>query len=273
MRDTLPEDLTVQRIPLPGGASLAADWLPPRPGSGGRCAVFVHGLGSNRRGEKALHFAERFAAQGWGFLSLDLRGHGDSDGALRDLTMTGMLEDLAATLDWLRAQQPDGGPPVLIGSSMGGAVAAWHALAHPRETGCLALIAPSLQFPGRLGWQLGPAAMEEWKRTGLRRFESDWIDLEIGFGLMEDALNYDPQKLLLALATPTLIFHGMRDTAVDWRISLGFLEDCRYPHLELVLLKDGDHRLTDRKALLFETLWAWLARRDGGGGQRHPPPS
>lgn len=257
------------RIPVAAGESIALDWYPPAApvAPDGRCAVFVHGLGSRRDGEKALHFAERFAAQGWGFLAPDLRGHGDSDGTLRDLTLTRMLADLQAALAWLRERHPAGAgamPPLLIGSSMGGAVVAWHHLAHPRETGPLVLIAPSLQFPGRLAWQIGPAALEDWKRTGLRRFASEWIDLELGFGLMDDALDYDPQKLLVGYQAPTLILHGMKDTAVDWRVSLGFVEDCRYPHLELLLLKSGDHRLTDHKAFLFDAMWAWLQR----GGAR-----
>jgi uncharacterized protein len=246
------------RIPVAGGEAIVLDWQAPGR-EGARSAVFVHGLGSHRRGEKALHFAGRFAAQGWGFLSVDLRGHGDSDGAIAELTMTRMLADLRVALDWLAARS-GGMRPVLIGSSMGGAVVAWHHVAHPRETGPLVLIAPSLQFPGRLAWQIGPAALEDWKRTGLRRFESQWIDMQIGFGMMEDALNYDPQKLLVGYQAPTLILHGMKDDAVDWRTSLGFLEDCRFPGLELLLLKDGDHRLTEHKAFLFDTMWAWLAR-------------
>ncbi|HKI99554.1 MAG TPA: alpha/beta fold hydrolase [bacterium] len=249
------------RIPVAEGEAIVLDWYPPVE-AGARSAVFVHGLGSNRGGDKAVHFAERFGAQGWGFLSLDLRGHGDSDGSMRDLTMTRMLADLWVALDWLAARS-GGMHPVLIGSSMGGAVVAWHHVAHPRETGPLVMIAPSLQFPGRLGWQLGPAAMEEWKRTGARRFESSWIDLEIGFGLMDDALNYDPQKLLVGYQAPTLILHGMKDDAVDWRTSLGFVEDCRYPGLDLLLIKEGDHRLTDQKAYLFDAMWAWLERAGG----------
>ena len=247
------------RIPVNPQESIVVDWTPPTE-PGGHTAVFLHGLASDRRGDKALHFAGEFTARGWGFLSLDMRGHGESDGEMRDLTMTRCLEDVDAALSWMEAQG-SGPQPILIGSSMGGAVAAWRHVAHPRETGPLVLIAPSLQFPGRLGWQIGPAAMEEWKRTGLRQFESQWIDLQIGFELMEDALQYDPQKILVAFATPALIFHGMKDDAVDWRISQTFLEDCPYPHLELVLLKNGDHRLTDHKAFLFETLWAWLSSR------------
>lgn len=268
--------LETHRIPVANGESVAVDWTPPsQPSSGNssngeakRSAVFVHGLGSHRNGDKSAHFRERFAAQGWGYLSVDLRGHGDSDGSMVELTLTRCLEDLSATLGWLAgrtaagsaASPTDGArPPVLIGSSMGAAVIAWHHIAHPRPAGPMVMIAPALAFPGRLVWQLGPAEMEAWRATGLRRFGSEWIDLEIGFGLAQDALNYDPQKLLAGYAAPTLIVMGMKDEAVDWRSNLTFVEDCRYPHLELLLLKGGDHRLTERKGYLFDALWAWLA--------------
>lgn len=248
------------RIPVAAGEAVVVDHYPARE-AGARTAVFVHGLGSDRKGEKALHFAGRFHAQGWGFLTVDLRGHGEADGSMRELTMTRMLADLAAALEWLGQQGGAAAPPVLIGSSMGAAVIAWHHLAHPRGTGPLVMLAPALQFPGRLAWQLGPKAMEEWQRTGVRRWDSEWLDLEIGYGLMEDALNYDPQKLLVGYQAPTLLLQGMRDDAVDWRTVLGFVEDCRYPHLELVLLKDGDHRLTEHKEFLFDAMWAWLGRQ------------
>jgi alpha-beta hydrolase superfamily lysophospholipase len=246
------------RVPVTESQSMTLDWYPSS--AAARVAVFIHGLGSHRRGEKAVHFAHRFNAQGWAFAALDLRGHGQSDGAVRDLTMSGMLADLGATLSWL-AQQNVAERPVLIGASMGAAVIAWYALEYSREVGPLAMIAPSLQFPGRLASQLGLAAMQEWERIGVRKWQSPWIDLEIGFGLMEDALKYDSNRLAAEHRSPTFIVHGMRDEAVDWRTSLEFMLHCGYPHIDLVLLKDGDHRLTEHKVFLFDALWAWLHRR------------
>jgi pimeloyl-ACP methyl ester carboxylesterase len=57
--------------------------------------LYVHGLGSHRRGEKALYFARRFNALGWAFASVDLRGHGAADGRIEDLTMSRLLADVA----------------------------------------------------------------------------------------------------------------------------------------------------------------------------------
>ena len=254
--------LATVRISLKSGDQLVADWLPPAPGGPGRVAVFVHGLASDRGGEKSLYLRERFGERGWGFLAMDLRGHGETGGSLRDLTLTRSLEDLSACLDWLAGQRAAAAaPPVLIGSSMGGAIIAWHHVAHPRASGPLVMMAPALSFPSRLFWQLTPEELQRWRETGVHRFPSDWTTLELGFGLAEDAANYPAQTLLRGYAAPTLIFHGMKDTTVPWRGSQSFLEDCPCPSLDLFLLKEGDHRLTAHKALMFETLWHWLAAR------------
>ncbi len=248
---------TAHRIALPSGEHLVLDWAPPA-SPHGECAVFVHGLGSHRRGDKALHFAERFQALGWGWLALDLRGHGESGGKMRALSMTRCLEDLCAALAWLPTPAA---PRLLIGSSMGGAVVAWHRTLHPVPGVLAALIAPSLAFPQRWAEELPPADLEAWRQTGVRQFRSEWINLDIGWGLMEDARRYDPARLARDYTTPTLILHGMRDVAVDWRGSVTFLEVCPCPDLQLLLIKAGDHRLTEQRAYLFDAMAAWLRER------------
>jgi alpha-beta hydrolase superfamily lysophospholipase len=260
---------------LPSGETLVFDWAPPAAGSD--VAVFVHGLGSHRRGDKALHFAERFAAIGWGFLALDLRGHGESGGSIEQLSLSRCLEDLHAVLSWLAESwpaepshggqphggQPHGGPPpprLLIGSSMGGAVAAWYQLRHPHPARHVALIAPSLRFPARYT-ELPAPDLAEWRRTGTRRFASEWIDLRIGYGLVADAAQYPYEALLAGYAAPTLILHGLLDVAVPWRESVVFLEEAACPDVDVVLVKQGDHRLTAHKGFLFDTIAAWLRQR------------
>jgi pimeloyl-ACP methyl ester carboxylesterase len=253
----------VHRIEVVNGERVAVDWYPV--GDADRAALYVHGLGSHRRGEKSVSFAGRFNARGWGYAALDLRGHGDSDGSMTDLTMSGMITDVATAFDWLRERVTAGGI-VLIGSSLGGSVIAWHAAAHRTGATPLVMIAPSLRFPASLEAGVAPEDMALWRRTGVRRFVSEWIDVEIGYGLMEDAKGYDPDALPNGHVAPTLILHGMRDATIDWTESSRFALCCAGP-VDLFLIRDGDHRLTDHKDLLFDVLWAWL-----GHQQRGSPP-
>ncbi len=247
----------VHRIEVRSGESIAVDWYPAVPGA--RAALFVHGLGSNRRGEKAVYFGERFNEKGWAFAALDLRGHGQSDGSIGDLTMSRMVADLGAAATWI-GERGVARDLVLIGSSMGAAVVAWHSLAKPAKTSPLVMIAPALRFPGSLVADLGPEAHDRWRRTGRWRFQSEWIDVEIGYRLAEDGAQYDPDRLLGGHTAATLIIHGMRDETIDWNDSLGFARQCHAP-VDVVLISRGDHRLTEHKELMFDTLWAWLEHR------------
>ena len=248
-------DPLVREMLLASGETLVCDWIPPRtPGAG--VAVFVHGLGSNRRGDKALHFAQRFAELGWGFLAPDLRGHGQSGGSMEGLCLTRCLEDLGAALGFL---PPGAAPRLLIGSSMGGAVAVWYQLLSPRAGSHIALIAPALNFPRRF-MDLRRDELAAWKREGRRRFASEWIDLELGYGLVEDGARYPYERLLREYNAPTLILHGMDDTAVPWRESVAFVERTQAKEVDLLLIKNGDHRLTAHKAYLFDAITVWLRR-------------
>jgi alpha-beta hydrolase superfamily lysophospholipase len=252
----------VHRVEVGDGQSVAVDWYPA--GTNTRAALFVPGLGSNRRGEKATRFAERFNENGWAFAALDLRGHGHSDGSMRDLTMSRMLADVSASIAWIGERAAGGS--VLIGSSLGAAVIAWYAAAREAVTRPLVMIAPTLHFPASLASALDPDELDRWRHTGVHRLRNQWIDVEVGFGLMLDGEQYDPAELMRRHAAPTLILHGMRDETVDWKASAEFARRCHAP-VDLFLVGEGDHRLTDHKELLFDVLWSWL-RQTGNAGRR-----
>ena len=181
--------LSTHFISVEAAEQIAVDWTVPKQPRGNRVAVFVHGFASNRRGEKAAFFADRFQAVGWHFLSLDMRGHGDSSGGMDALTLTRCIADLSAALDWLPEET---GTPLLIPSSMGGAVAAWYHLLNPGRVGGMACIAPSFYFPNQLRSELPGEELQAWRETGLRRIQNEWLDVQVGYGLMEDAEAYDP---------------------------------------------------------------------------------
>ena len=75
--------------------------------------LLMHGGGQTRHAWGST--AETLARKGWRAVSLDLRGHGDSEWALNgDYSFTAYAADCLAVIDRL------GAPPVLIGASLGG---------------------------------------------------------------------------------------------------------------------------------------------------------
>ena len=115
--------------------------------------VYLHGFASGPSSKKAQFFRERFAQLGIGLEIPDL-----ADGKFERLTITGQLEVIE------RAAR--GEPVSLIGSSMGGYLAALFAARHP-EVEKLVLMAPAFCFATRWPETLGAAAMEEWERSGV----------------------------------------------------------------------------------------------------------
>jgi alpha-beta hydrolase superfamily lysophospholipase len=223
--------------------------------------VFLHGFCSVRYGEKAQALEEACARRGWPFATFDFRGHGESSGTTRELTGSGLLADLDAVHGFLAARGVE--RLCFFGSSMGGWAAAWYALRSPRRVIANALLAPGFHILTARWDKLTPDAQAEWKRTGVLHIKNPWLEADLGFGFVQEAPHFPQEQLWREYATPTLIFQGMRDEIVPPSRTLTFLEHCAHPHLEVRLYKDGDHRLTDRKAGMAEAACEFYARWSG----------
>ena len=93
----------------------------------------IHGGGVSGQADALRHGIARALeawarARGQGFLRLDYRGHGASEGRFEEGTIGLWLEDALAAFDALTE-----GPQVLVGSSMGGWIALLLARARPER--------------------------------------------------------------------------------------------------------------------------------------------
>ncbi len=218
-------------------------------------AVYLHGFASTQSGEKALYLGERLARAGVAYTTFDFRGHGSSGGTMRDLTLTGLLEDCAQVIEPLESCYSS---IVLIGSSMGGMAAAWYSALNPGRVAANVLLAPAFNFVELLMDQFGPEGVREWERRGVMEFQNEYSSGELDYNLVRDWANYPLSELISRYATPTLIIHGLRDESISYRRSLDFIERARFPGIDLILVKDGDHRLTAQKERLGDWIVGYL---------------
>jgi alpha-beta hydrolase superfamily lysophospholipase len=177
----------------PDGLALAlSEWSVAAPRG---LVVVVHGLGEHAA--RYGHVAAALNAAGWSVFAHDQRGHGRSGGLRGTLPRAdALLEDLALVLD----HAPEtGGPRVLLGHSMGGAVAARfvaEALApHPaswsRPVQGLALSSPALA-----------ARLSAWQRWQLAIGERLLPDLAQRNGIDPLGLSHDEAAVAAYVADP-----------------------------------------------------------------------
>jgi hypothetical protein len=195
--------------------------------------VYLHGFASSPSSRKARFFEQRFRELGIGLEIPDL-----AEGNFRSLTLTAQLNVIARVCG--------GGSVSLIGSSMGGYLAALYGARHA-EVQKLVLLAPAFSFASRWPETLGEQAMQQWKRTNaLEVFHySEGRVVELGYQLIEDAQRYEPYP---DFTQPVLIFQGRNDTVVPPIYAETFA--ARHPNATLRLL-DSDHDLVD----VLDEMW------------------
>jgi dienelactone hydrolase len=128
------------------GVTIAATWYEPSARTG-PAVILVHMLHRSRRDWDAL--ASRLASEGIGTLTFDLRGHGESTGAMpTDDALAGFEQDVAAARKFVMSRQDVTGHRIgVAGASIGAALAALDA-AQSSTVSSLALLSASTEYRG-----------------------------------------------------------------------------------------------------------------------------
>ena len=219
------------------------------PGSG-PALVFLPGYMSDMAGSKAQAVFAHAVAQGRACLLLDYSGCGESDGEFRDGTLTRWRDEVLALIE-----AHCEGPVVLIGSSMGG----W------------LMLLVGLVLGERLAGLIGIAAAPDFTAWGYS--DEQQAELLSGEVVLEENM-YGPQptptfpgfwadgqaQLVLgntiAIDCPVRLLQGQQDPDVPWQTALQLADALRSADVQVVLVKDGDHRLSREQdiALLLRTI-------------------
>ncbi len=204
----------------------------------GPTIVFLPGYMSDMSGSKALALETWAASEGHSFLRFDYAGCGQSEGTFEDQTLTSWRDDALLMIDRLT-----NGPVILVGSSMGGWLMLLAALARPDQIAGLVGIAAAPDFT-------------DWGYSQEQKLEI------LSTGRLEQPSPYGPDpttitkamwqsgevnRLLqspVAIDCPVRLLHGQRDSDVPWHHSPHLAAMIRSDDVQVILVKDGDHRLS-----------------------------
>ena len=215
----------------------------PSKGASGPGVIFCGGFRSDMGGTKAMALAAWAEKSGRAYTRFDWFGHGQSSGAFTDGTMSHWRGDLPCLLDNICD-----GKQILIGSSFGGWLSLMAALDRPEKIAALVLIAPAVDMTERLMWaRFSQKARQKLADEGLVYDPSEY-DPEgypITRALIEDGRTHLMLDDKINITVPVRILHGQKDDAVPWHLSLELAEQLNSDDVDLHLIKNGDHRLSE----------------------------
>jgi pimeloyl-ACP methyl ester carboxylesterase len=233
-------------LTLETGASIAYHQTQGRAPGAAPGVVFLSGFMSDMTGGKAVWLEEFCAQRGQAFLRFDYQGHGASSGAFADGHIGLWSDDAIAAIDHLTD-----GPQIVIGSSMGGWIMLLAALARPHRVAGLIGIAAAPDFTeDLLPAGLSAAQLAEIESQGHTLIPSEYDDdYMITRALLVEGAKHLVLKDEIGLDCPVRLIHGLADTSVPWETALRLQERLRTQDVEVVLVKDGDHRLSEPQDL------------------------
>lgn len=195
------------------------------------------------QGVKALALEHWCRERGRQFTRFDYSGHGESGGRVEEGSIGQWRDDTLAILDKVTS-----GPQLVVGSSMGGWIMLLVALQRPGRVCALLGLAAAPDFTERLRGRLTQQQQQQLAASGYADLPNCYDDGEsyrIGRHLLEEG---DAHLLLgreIGIDVAVSLIQGQRDEDVPWQLALLLAEKIRNPEVEVLLVKNGDHRLSE----------------------------
>ena len=255
-------------------------WCSERPRA---LIAIVHGLGEHSGRYAAL--ADALVEKRFSVVALDLPGHGSALGVRGDFPSWLEVRDRIIPSMFTVTRGMPGQPPelpvVLLGHSMGGAMALDYALAHPKTLLGVVVSAPALK-----------SAPPPWFKAALARVvHSVAPGAAFAHGLDESGISRDPEVMAVRamdplmhskisprtyyaleeararifrdarrLSIPALVLVPVADRVVDAKGSLEFTGMAPHEQVRMISYKDAYHELFNDLArdLVIRDLVGWL---------------
>jgi putative redox protein len=219
-------------------------------------AVFAHCFTCTRKSLAAVRISRALVAKGFGVLSFDFTGLGQSEGDFADSSFSGNIRDLVAAASAMEAEGI--APTMLIGHSFGGAAVLAAVGSLPMVKAVATVAAPfdvnhiKHQFGDDLATLEAEGAAEV--KLGARPFK-------IKRSFIDDLAEHDQAERIRSLKCSLLILHAPLDQAVGIENASLIFEAARHPK-SFVSLAGADHLLTrpEDARYVAEVVAAWASR-------------
>jgi pimeloyl-ACP methyl ester carboxylesterase len=213
--------------------------------------VFLHGFMSDLEGDKPKTFYKYCKKRKLGFLGLEYSGHGKSSGKFTNGNISKWTKETQTTIKKIVKKNNF----ILVGSSMGSWISLNQFKYFQKQIKGFLGIGSAPEFLEKLMWKKFTKKMKkETIKNGICNLKHGDYEYPISYQLIKDGRKNNILNKKLRSKIYVTMIHGSKDEAVPTIYSRKVLKLFDKAKKKLIIIKNGDHSLSNKKNLKKITL-------------------
>jgi len=208
--------------------------------------VFLHGFMSDLEGDKPKTFYKYCKKRKLGFLGLEYSGHGKSSGKFTNGNISKWTKETQTTIKKIVKKNNF----ILVGSSMGSWISLNQFKYFQKQIKGFLGIGSAPEFLEKLMWKKFTKKMKkETIKNGICNLKHGDYEYPISYQLIKDGRKNNILNKKLRSKIYVTMIHGSKDEAVPTIYSRKVLKLFDKAKKKLIIIKNGDHSLSNKKNL------------------------
>lgn len=238
------------------GVELSARIVLPANGQPHNYVIFAHCFTCNKNLNAIRNVVNKMTEAGFGVLSFDFTGLGESDGDFANTNFSSNIDDIIAASDFLSEEYK--APSLLIGHSLGGAAVLFAAKRLEHVKAVATIGAP---FKPEHVQHLIQSSTDEIVETGEAEVNIGGRNFTIKKQFVDDLKSHNLTDVLKAMRKSLLILHSPQDATVDIENAAEIYSAAFHPK-SFVSLDGADHLMSDKADSLYagKVIASWAER-------------
>ncbi len=208
--------------------------------------VFLHGFMSDIEGKKPKTFKSFAIKKKLGFLALEYSGHGKSTGNFINCNISQWTNDTKIAIKKIVKKNNF----IIVGSSMGAWIGLNQFKYFKNQIKGFIGIGSAPEFLSRLMWnKFSKKIKSEIRNKGITTIKNGNYEYPISYQLIKDGRKNKVLNKDIYLNIKVTMIHGKKDEVVPASFSKKILSKFKNAEKKIVIIKNGDHSLSDPKNL------------------------
>ena len=213
--------------------------------------VFLHGFMSDLEGDKPKTFYKYCKKRNLGFLGLEYSGHGKSSGKFTNGNISKWTKETQTTIKKIIKKNNF----ILVGSSMGSWISLNQFKCFQKQIKGFLGIGSAPEFLEKLMWKKFTKKMKkETIKNGICNLKHGDYEYPISYQLIKDGRKNNILNKKLRSKIYVTMIHGSKDEVVPTIYSRKVLKLFDKAKKKLIIIKNADHSLSNKKNLKKITL-------------------